>query len=58
MPTSSTTAPTSSPAAPHSTCSGMRAETVSGEPIDAGHFLPEEYPAATAEALLAFFNAG
>jgi haloacetate dehalogenase len=36
----------------------LRAETVSGEPIDAGHFLPEENPAATAEALLAFFNAG
>jgi len=31
-------------------------ETVSGEAIDAGHFIPEENPAATVRALAAFFS--
>jgi haloacetate dehalogenase len=34
----------------------LRASEVSGAPIDAGHFLPEENPGATADALLAFFT--
>jgi haloacetate dehalogenase len=34
----------------------LRASDVSGAPIDAGHFLPEENPGATADALLAFFT--
>ena len=34
----------------------LRASDVSGAPIDAGHFLPEENPDATADALLAFFT--
>lgn len=29
---------------------------VSGEPLDCGHYLPEEAPEATAERLLAFFS--
>jgi haloacetate dehalogenase len=33
------------------------AEDVSGEAIDAGHFLPEEAPEATADALARFFAA-
>ncbi|MBY0380860.1 MAG: alpha/beta hydrolase [Xanthobacteraceae bacterium] len=32
------------------------ATRVSGQPIDSGHFLMEENPTATAEALLGFFN--
>lgn len=35
----------------------QRAEQVTGEPVDAGHFLPEENPDATADALLRFFSA-
>jgi len=34
------------------------ADDVRGEAIDAGHFLPEEAPAAVASRLLAFFNPG
>ncbi len=34
------------------------AERVSGEALPCGHFLPEEAPAATRDALLAFFSAG
>jgi haloacetate dehalogenase len=33
------------------------ASDVRGQPIDSGHFLAEEAPAATADALLAFFTA-
>jgi len=29
-----------------------------GSPVASGHYLPEENPAATAQALLEFFNAG
>ena len=32
------------------------ASDVRGEPIDSGHYLPEENPDATAKALLAFFS--
>lgn len=35
-----------------------RAEQVTGAPIDCGHFLCEESPDATAEALMNFFTAG
>ncbi len=34
------------------------ATDVRGQPIDAGHFLPEENPQATAQALLGFFDGG
>jgi haloacetate dehalogenase len=33
------------------------AETVTGRPIDCGHFLPEEAPAETLRELLDFFGA-
>jgi haloacetate dehalogenase len=33
-----------------------RADNVSGEPIDAGHFLAEEKPAETTAALRAFLK--
>jgi haloacetate dehalogenase len=33
------------------------ASNVEGQPIDSGHFLAEENPEATADALLAFFAA-
>ena len=36
----------------------LRAENVTGQAIDGGHFLPEENPQATADAMLAFFTAG
>jgi len=32
------------------------APTITGKAIDGGHFLPEENPQATAQALLAFFK--
>lgn len=35
----------------------LRAENVTGQVVDAGHFLPEENPEATADAMLAFFGA-
>jgi len=34
------------------------ADDVRGQPIDSGHFLTEESPDATAQALLSFFTAG
>jgi haloacetate dehalogenase len=36
----------------------LRADNVTGQAIDGGHFLPEENPQATADAMLAFFSAG
>jgi len=35
----------------------LRADNVTGQAIDGGHFLPEENPQATADAMLAFFSA-
>ena len=32
------------------------AEEVEARPIDCGHYIPEEAPAETAEALIAFFK--
>jgi haloacetate dehalogenase len=34
-----------------------RARDVTGRPVDSGHFLPEEAPEETLEALCAFFAA-
>ena len=36
----------------------LRADNVTGQAIEGGHFLPEENPQATADAMLAFFSAG
>jgi haloacetate dehalogenase len=34
------------------------ADDISGQPVDGGHFFPEEHPTETAEALRAFFSTG